>query len=279
MTVREALKRAESRLLIEGVDDPQMEAQVLLAHLLSMSRAQLYTDLPEPIPADAQDRYDRIVERRAVGEPVAYLTGHREFYGLDLHVDSRALIPRPETELLVELALNRASVMERCLIAEVGIGSGAVAVSLARHLPAAIIYATDLSTEALEVAAINCRSYGVEDRVRLLQGDLLGPVPEKVDIIVSNPPYVNRRDLSSLPIEIREHEPRVALDGGADGLDVIRRLLPQVRGSLKPGGTFLMEMGYDQAPRVRELACKAFPESEIDLVEDLAGIKRVLAVR
>ena len=279
MTVRQALKNAESRLLSEGVDDPRMEAQVLLAHLLSVSRARLYADLLDPIPADAQDEYDRMVERRAVGEPTAYLTGRREFYGLDLHVDPRVLIPRPETELLVELALDRASVLERPLIAEVGVGSAAVAVSLARHLPTATIYATDLSTEALEVAAINCRAYGVEDRVRLLHGDLLGPVPEQVDVILSNPPYVNRRDLSSLPIEIREHEPRVALDGGADGLDVIRRLLPQVRDRLKPSGAFLMEIGYDQAHGVRDLACSAFPGSEVELVKDLAGIERVLVVR
>ncbi len=279
MTVRQALKNAESRLLREGVDDPQIEAQVLLAHLLSVSRARLYTDLLEPIPTDAQEVYDRMVERRAVGEPTAYLIGRREFYGLDLHVDPRVLIPRPETELLVELALDSSSALERPIIAEVGVGSGAVAVSLATHLPKATIYATDLSTEALEVAAINCRAYGVEGRVRLLHGDLLVPVPEAMDVIVSNPPYVNRRDLSSLPIEIREHEPRVALDGGADGLDIIRRLLPQVRDRLKPGGTFLMEIGYDQAPPVRDLACSAFPESEVELVNDLAGIERVLVVR
>ena len=279
MTVRDALNRAETRLLSEGVADPRMEAQVLLAHLLSVSRARLYADLLEPIPADAQDEYDQMVERRTVGEPTAYLTNHREFYGLDMHVDPRVLIPRPETELLVELALDRASVLERPIIAEVGVGSGAVAVSLARHLPTATIYATDLSTEALEVAAINCRAHGVEGRVRLLHGDLLVPVPKAMDVIVSNPPYVNRHDLSSLPIEIREHEPLMALDGGADGLDVIRRLLRQVRDRLKPGGTFLMEIGYDQAPRVRDLACSAFPESEVELMKDLAGIERVLVVR
>lgn len=276
--IREVLKRAESLLRQGGVDDPRIEAEVLLAHLLDMDRAQLYAGLDEAIPTEVEDDYDRLLERRAGGEPTAYITGHREFYGLDFYVDSMVLIPRPESELLVELALKHAATSEKCLIADVGTGSGALVVALAKHLPNAIVYATDVSAEAIEVAAINCRRHGVADRVKLPQGDLLEPVPEQVDIIVANPPYVNGDDMLCLPREIREHEPRVALDGGADGLDVVRRLLPQVEAVLKPGGAFFMEMGYDQASRVSKLVCEIFPDSNIELVKDLAGIDRVLAV-
>ncbi len=280
--VKEALHAGRNQLARANVEEPVIEAEILLRHTLDWGRPQLYADWDKEMPKEAWYSYSRLLDRRSKGEPGAYITGHREFYGLDFYVDHRVLIPRPESEALVELAIDY--VTESCrpssrvLIADIGTGSGALAVALVKNLPSATVYATDISREALEVADINIRRHDVEDKVSLLEGDLLDPLPQQVDVIVSNPPYVIREDCDALPIEIREHEPTIALDGGSDGLDVIHRLLNQIQSKLKSGGALFMEMGYDQGQRVKSLAEALFPRAQIGLAKDLSGIDRVLAV-
>ncbi len=282
MKVKEALGWGVKVLQQGEVEEPRIEAEILLRHSLTISRAQLYTEWDGFFPQESQRSFVELIERRLGGEPTAYLTGHREFYGFDLLVDPRVLIPRPESELLVELALKYlediAAKSTPFTAADIGTGSGALAVALAKHFPAALVYATDISPGALVVASINCHRHGVADRVLLLQGDLLDPLPGPVDLLVSNPPYVTQAEMHALPREIREHEPAVALDGGRDGLEVVRRLLPQALGRLKPGGALFMEMGHNQASKVRHLARALFPSARVELAKDLSGVQRVLAV-
>jgi len=232
--------------------------------------------------------YRQLIERRARHEPVAYIVGYKEFYGLDFHVDRRVLIPRPETELLVERAIELASGIrdrdyglgvDSLILADVGTGSGAVAVSLAVNLPQAMVYAIDASAEALEVAAINCCRHAVEDRVHLLQGNLLDPLPMPVNLIVANLPYVREDELAELPPEIKCYEPLSALDGGPDGLSYIRHLLAQAEGYLKPGGAILLEIGARQGKAVLDLARCHFPKADIEVSQDYAGLDRIVIVR
>ena len=275
-TLREALLWGEQTLAQSALDSPRLDAAILLAHALGITRAQLHAH-PRGQPSSAElARYRQLIERRARREPVAYIVGHKEFYELNLFVDNRVLIPRPETELLVEKAIEISQ--RQSVVADVGTGSGAIAVSLAVHLPQALVYATDASPAALEVAVRNCRRHGVEDRVHLLQGHLLEPLPEPVDLIVANLPYVSQAELAQLPPGISRYEPREALDGGPDGLDYIRRLLAQAEGHLEPGGVVLLEIGATQGSAVVALAERHFPAARVGIVRDYAGLDRVVIV-
>jgi len=278
--IKTALRWGSDFLACKGSENPRWEAEVLLAHHLGLSRARLYAQLNRTLPHTALASYRKLVERRACGEPLAYIMGHEEFYGLDFYVDERVFIPRPETELLVEKAFEIAREMEDDLIvADVGTGCGAIAVALAVHLPKAKVYAIDASPEALEVAAINCRRHGVEGQVHLLEGDLLTPLPEPVDIIAANLPYVAREEFAKLSKEILDHEPLSALDGGPDGLAHIRRLLAEAGEHLNLHGAILLEIGATQGPAVVRLAGWHFPKAKIELIKDYAGLDRVVIVR
>lgn len=258
---------------------PRLDAELLLGHVLGWSRARLLAARSEPLEAEHVAAFQGLIERRATGEPVAYLIGHREFYGLDLLVDRRVLTPRPETELLVEQALAVAAAMAHrapLRIADVGTGSGAIAIALAVHLPDAQIYATDLAPEALAVAAANAARHGVAERVTLLQGDLLTPVTERLEIIVSNPPYTI---LDQIDANVRRHEPHLALDGGPDGLEIYRRLLAQAPRWLRLGGALVLEIGALQGPAVTALVQAALPTARVAVVRDLAGHDRVVVGR
>ncbi len=255
-------------------DAPRLEAELLLAHVLRTSRTRLLAHLDHRLDPDQLADYQTIVTLRASGHPLPYLTGHIEFYGLDFEVTPDVLIPRPETETLVERALAR----RPATVIDVGTGSGCIAVALAVHLPQATVYATDISMAALTVARRNAERHRVADRVRLLAGDLLAPCSGAVDLMVSNPPYIAEPEFAALPLSVREHEPRLALDGGADGLAVIRRLLAQAAALLKPGGTLLLEIGASQGKAVRDLARAHFPTASIRIHPDLAGHDRVLEV-
>ncbi len=288
MTLREALLWGSQTLNQHGIDDPRLDAELLLAHCLGLTRTQLYANLQQALSPTGLASYRQLIERRARHEPVAYIVGYKEFYGLDFHVDRRVLIPRPETELLVERAIGLASGIrdrdyglgvDSLILADVGTGSGAVAVSLAVNLPQAMVYAIDASAEALEVAAINCCRHAVEDRVHLLQGDLLDPLPMPVNLIVANLPYVTEKELAELQPEIRCYEPLSALDGGPDGLSYIRHLLAQAEGYLKPGGAILLEIGARQGEAVLDLARCHFPKADIELCQDYAGLDRIVIVR
>lgn len=303
-TIARALYHAGQQLLFSGLvadrAEAHLEAEVLLRHMLGLDRAGLYARLPEPLSPEGMNAYTALLARRLAGEPVAYIIGQREFYGLSFYVDRRVFIPRPETELLVERTLHycqnggdtcgrsntgdtwdRSSGQGLCL-ADVGCGSGCIAVTLAVHLPKARIYAIDISGDALAVAALNARRHGVAERVTFLQGDLLKPLPEPVDIIVANLPYVSHPQLAGLPKGITAYEPLIALNGGPDGLSLIRNLLQQAGAYLRQEGNRLkalfLEIGSDQARAVTTLASEFFPLARINLYHDLAGHPRVLEV-
>ena len=302
VTLVHALDQARHRLRAAGIEDADLEAELLLRHALStaaspsllaergqggevaqISRAHLFAHLDQPLDEAAAARFEAYLQRRLAHEPSAYITGHREFYGLDFLVTPDTLIPRPETETLVdaaiELVTRRAVGAQHApplLIADVGAGCGAIAVALA--LPDATVYALDASPAALAVVAANARRHGVADRVACRQGDLLTPLDAAVDLIVANLPYVKTDDWRDLAPEVRDHEPRLALDGGADGLDLIRRLLAQAPAYLRPGGGLCLEFGDGQEEALLTLGQAAFPQATLSVERDLAGRPRVLVL-
>lgn len=281
MTVKEALYQASKALASAGIEDARLEAELLLMHILYIDRARLYVRLNDQLSSSHTAALSRALKRRLRHEPLAYILGHREFYGRDFLVGPGVLIPRPETELLVEkaLALVEGQFARRnAIIADIGTGCGAIAVSLALLLPEARIYATDISPGALDTARLNCEKHGVQERVRLLQGNLLEPLPEATDIIVANLPYIRDEEVGQLSPEIRLFEPLAALAGGKDGLDVIRQLLAQAGGKMRLGGVILLEIGYGQAEAAVSLAKSFFPKAVVELAKDLAGIDRVVTI-
>lgn len=282
MILRQALQATVQTLLRAGIPDAFIEAELLLGHVLAMSRTQLYTEPERSLTAEEQERLSQLVQRRAGHEPTAYILGHREFYGIDLYVDLNTLIPRPETELLVEKAIELAHRMcsgeGQITIADIGTGCGAVAISLALALPEATIYATDISVPALRVAEANCRRHAVSSRVKLLQGNLLEPLPQSVDMIIANLPYIRSDELADLSPEIRGFEPGIALAGGVDGLDTIRQLLEQMPGKLHRGAGLLLEIGQGQGEMVTALADRCFARADVELISDPGGIERVVRV-
>jgi release factor glutamine methyltransferase len=275
----EALAAARRRLAAAGIEDADLEAEVLLRHVLGWQRHQLYAHLQDDLTPAHDAGFDAVIERRLTHEPTAYIVGHKEFYGLELQTAPVALIPRPETELLVEEALRAARAgAGAALIADVGCGCGAMAVALAYHLPDAVIYALDVSEEALALAARNAARLGLSERIRFLPGDLLDPLPEPVDIIVANLPYVKSGDWETLPPEIREHEPRAGLDGGPTGTEIIERLLRQAPAHLQRRGVLLAEIGWDEGERVQEIARECFSGARVAVKKDLTGLDRLLVV-
>jgi release factor glutamine methyltransferase len=280
MLVQKVLAGAIQTFSNEGVDSPRLDAELLLAHVLGANRAAVLARPERKLTPKELTSFRYLVARRAAREPLAYIVGHREFFGLEFNVDPRVLIPRPETELLVEHALNLARQMPAPIqVADVGAGSGAIAVALAVHLPQATIYALDDSAGALAVTAVNARRHGVVDRVHCLQGDLLSPLPGPVDLIAANPPYVSTGEWQDLIPEIRNYEPRTALDGGPDGLSLIRRLLATAGASLRPGGALLLEIGAEQGQAVTALARESLPQAGVQLVLDYAGLDRLVVAR
>ena len=272
-SVREVLQGAVLHLQAAS-DTARLDAELLLGHVMSVRRAALIAHPERTLSSAQENAYEELVAQRAEHYPLPYLTGHVEFYGLEFGVTPEVLIPRPETELLVDLALAR----EPDTVVDVGTGSACIAVALAVHLPGALIYATDISPAALAVARLNAERHSVAGRVRLFAGDLLTPRPPLVDVIVSNPPYVTDDEWASLPISVRDHEPRLALDGGPDGLTIIQRLLSEAPSVLRPGGSLLIEIGARQAEPAMHLARTAFPEATVRVHPDLAGHDRVLEV-
>ena len=277
--VRQALALGGRCLAKEGLDTPHLDAELLLAHVLGLTRTQLYAQLQRPLSRDEVSLYEALLQRHRRREPVAYILGRKEFYGRAFLVDQRVLIPRPETELLVEQAVTLARTHGYQLIADIGTGSGCIAISLALEFPRAWVYSTDCSPGTLEVAAANCHHHQAQERVKLLQGDLLEALPEAVDMIVSNLPYVPREVLHQLPREVAEYEPREALDGGCGGLEVIGRMLAGAGAWLRPGGALLLEIDAHQGQEASLLARDRFPQARVERYPDYAGLDRVLIVR
>jgi release factor glutamine methyltransferase len=277
--VQEALEGAIRTLSAEGVESPRLDAELLLAHALGVNRASILTWPERRLTPKELTRYRDLVGRRAGREPLAYIVGQREFFDLTFTVDARALIPRPETELLVEHALQSARrLLPPIGIADVGAGSGALAVTMAVHLPLATVYALDSSADALALTAENALLHGVADRVHCLQGDLLSPLPGPLDIIIANLPYIASAEWDDLAPEIRDYEPRAALDGGAEGLTLIHRLLSTAGPYLKPKGSILLEIGARQGAAVTALAHQSFPQANVQLAQDYAGLDRLLII-
>ncbi|MFV9507370.1 MAG: peptide chain release factor N(5)-glutamine methyltransferase [Oscillochloridaceae bacterium umkhey_bin13] len=275
-TLAELIRNAATQLAPSSTT-PRLDAELLLAHTLGWSRARLLAERDhQPTPAQLA-AFTSLVARRVAREPVAYLLGQKAFYGLDLLVTPAVLIPRPETELLVELTLSVAQQYFAPRIADIGTGSGAIVIALATHLPNAILYATDLSTAALELAARNLNQFGLSNRVHLLQGDLLAPLPEPIDIIVSNPPYTI---LAEIEPGVYQYEPHLALDGGGpDGADLYRRLIPGLPAALRPGGAVLLEIGAWQGAVVADLLQQTFPKASVRVHQDLAGHDRIVTLQ
>ena len=281
MTIGTNIQEASRCLAAQGIPDAHWEAEHLMGHILSLDQASIYTYWGGEITSLQAGHFHSLLERRLQREPLAYITSCWDFYGLEFALDRRVLVPRPETELLVEQTLEvlKAGSFPKsgCRIADVGTGCGNIAITLALHLPYAFVYALDSSAGALEVAALNCKDHDVEERVRLIQGDLLSLLPEPVDAVVANLPYIRSSELELLQPEIARYEPREALDGGLDGLSIIRRLISQVRGSLKPGGAVFLEIGDRQMEPVVGLLKRHLPKATIRVAPDLAGHPRAVS--
>ena len=277
MTLQQVLGRARDVLVANSIEDASLEGEILLRQALGIDRVRLYANLNSELSAEQENEVWHLVQRRLSGEPAAYIAGHREFYGFDFFVDRRVLIPRPETELLVEKAIGLAQTYTMAAVADIGTGSSAIAISLALNLPRIKIYASDVSTDALEVARINCEKHGVAGRIQLLPGDMLEPLPEPVDLILANLPYVTEQEISQAGLA--DFEPLIALNGGSDGLDGIRRLGEQATDKLNPQGGMLLEIGWGQGQAVTNLLRRNFPSASLEIIPDLQGIERVISPR
>ena len=278
-TIRRVLDWTRGHFEKQQVDDPRLTSEILLGHVLSVPRVKLYMDLERPLSKDELATYRGLIQRRLAGEPTQYLTQVREFYGRKFHVDARVLIPRGETELLVEAALQAVAKDAPARVLDLCTGSGCVSISIAAERPQASVWASDLSPDALAVARQNAEALGVGGRVTFFEGDLFAAVPEGAtfDVIVSNPPYVKAGELPGLQKEVQK-EPRLALDGGADGLDVIRRLIVAAKTRLKPGGLLALEIGDEQGPALSTLLTQA-DYRDVRIEKDLARHDRLALAR
>ena len=294
MHIREALKTGIGRLREAGVSAYTLAAELLLLHAIGKDRAWIYAHPEEPLSPSQENNFLAMLSRREAGEPVQHLTGRQEFWGLDFEVTRDVLIPRPETEHLIEVTLDRLALREvragrpqvadgnGMVIADIGTGSGCIAIALAKELPKARFYASDISQAALAVAQRNAAKHGVSNRIDFAHSNLLerkraaDRVPATFDAIVSNPPYVGRREADSLDREVRDHEPEAALYGGEEGYELYGELIAQSAQHLKAAGLLVLELGYNSLPAVQPLL--EGPEwTGINVTNDLAGIPRVIA--
>lgn len=299
MDIRAALKEAITRLRAVNVPSHTLAAELLLMYSLGRDRTWLYTHPEAELEPGVAEKFFALVARRAAGEPTQYLTGHQEFWGLDFEVTPAVLIPRPETEHVVEVALERLGARgiqinfatgapsPQLRIADVGTGSGCIAVALAHELPHAEIIATDISAAALEVGKRNAARHGVADRIQFIEGNLLenllheSPITihesRHFDLIVSNPPYVARSEAVNLPREVRDYEPEAALFGGPTGAEFYARIIRQSAALLRPGGILVLELGYDSAAHVGGHLSTSPEWNDLRITNDLAGIPRVIS--
>jgi release factor glutamine methyltransferase len=293
MDARTALKAGVARLREAGVPSFTLAAELLLLHVAGRDRTWLYAHPEDNLSKEQRELFFALIARRVSGEPTQYLTGKQEFWGLEFEVTPAVLIPRPETEHVIEVALDRLAVREiragrrqttsgeGLLIADVGTGSGCIAVSLAKDLPNAKFVATDVSRAALEVARRNATRHGVADRIEFVEASLLEGIGEQAsghrfELVVSNPPYIGRREKPALAPEVRDHEPELALYGGEEGYELYGGLIAQAAAQLKAGGILVLELGHDSLPAVQPLLDES-TWTRIGVTNDLAGIPRVIA--
>jgi release factor glutamine methyltransferase len=280
-TVARIIDWTTAHLRKHGSESPRLEAEILLAHARNCPRIQLYVQYNELLSEAERGAMRDLVRRRAQSEPVAYLVGHREFFGLSFRVTPDVLIPRPETETLVLELITAAKALSGPRILDIGTGSGCIAVAAAVNLPEAAITATDINPRALDVARENAARHGVAERIRFLEGDLFAPLAtdERFDMLVSNPPYVADAEMETLPADVRLHEPATALRAGLQGLDVITRLVAAAPAHLAPGGTLLLEIAPEQAPAVHELLNQTGSFDPARTIKDPFGKDRVVVAR
>ena len=281
-TIQKLLNWTAEYLTSKGVDSPRLSAEMLLSEALGLKRIELYTQFGQEVPQQQLDMLHGLVKRAGLHEPVAYLIGRTEFYSLELDITADCLIPRPETELLVQRAIEflrtRSGVQYIC---DLCTGSGCIAVAIAKNVPEARVTATDIFSAALEVAARNVEKHRLKEQVRLLCGDLFEPVIQQLDVnqfdlIVCNPPYVSTAEYEKLDKNVKDYEPVSALLAGADGMDVYRRIIKKVDEILKPGAALMLEIGYAQGPAVRNLLEQTGAFAEIKIEKDLQNNDRVV---
>jgi release factor glutamine methyltransferase len=295
-SVRALLKQGIEQLRVANVPSFTLAAELLLLHVTAQNRTWLYSHPEEILPESVAEAYFALLGRRSSGVPTQHLTGKQEFWGLEFEVTADVLIPRPETEHLIEVALDRLAVREiragrhqkltgeNITLVDIGTGSGCIAITLAKELPRATVFATDVSLPALKVARRNGARHGLEERIQFVHSNLLeafAPAATRnrqqvFDLIISNPPYVSLRESDSLPIEVREHEPRVALFGGEEGYELYGELIPQAIEHLKPGGLLVLELGYNSLAAVEPLLDRCDWHG-LSVTKDLAGIPRVIS--
>jgi release factor glutamine methyltransferase len=282
MQLKQAVDAAYELLVANDVPSPRLNAELLLMFVLARERVYLFAHPERELSSEEQYRYDQVIRERARGCPTQYITGHQEFWGLDLLVSPAVLIPRPETEHVVETVLELVKQFDpdprrRLRMVDVGTGSGCIALALVSELPQADVHAGDISEEALEMARINAARLGLDQRVHFRKSDLLAAFPrDTFDFVVSNPPYVGDSEADKVQKQVRDFEPRIAVFSGKEGIEVYRRLIPQAREALKPGGWFVAEIGFSAEEKVKELLAGW---ADIQVTADLQGIPRVIAAR
>jgi release factor glutamine methyltransferase len=280
MQLKHAVDSAYELFVANDVPSPRLNAELLLMFVLGQERAYLYAHPERELTAEEQERYDDAIRERARGCPTQYITGHQEFWGLDLLVSPAVLIPRPETEHLVEAVLElvkRREPEEKLRLVDVGTGSGCIALALASELPQAEIHACDLSEEALEMARANAARLGLENRIAFRKSDLLSAYAgEAFDFVISNPPYVGESEADKVQRQVREFEPKAAVFSGQEGMDIYRRLIPEAKKALRPGGWFAAEIGFSAEQKVRALLVGW---DDVQVMSDLQGIPRVIAAK
>lgn len=291
LDVRAALKNGIAQLRDAHVPSFTLAAELLLLHALGRNRTWIYSHPEEEISPLASQQYFSLIARRAAGEPTQHLTGKQEFWGLEFEVTPDVLIPRPETEHVIEVALDRLALRELragrkqtltgegLQIADIGAGSGCIAIALAKELPGVTIHATDISPAALAVAKRNAVRHSVSDQIHFLESNLLDGVshsPRSFDLIASNPPYIGHREAATLMREVRDHEPEIALFGGEEGYELYADLITQAAAHLKPGGLLVLELGHNSLPAVQPLL-DVLTWTNVAVTNDLAGIPRVIA--
>ncbi|MDZ7330464.1 MAG: peptide chain release factor N(5)-glutamine methyltransferase [candidate division KSB1 bacterium] len=284
--VLEILKLSADYLGKKEIDNARLNAELLLGHLLKLNRVQLYLNFERPLTPDELEQYRQLLRRRAAHEPIQYILGETEFFSLKFKLNQYTLIPRPETELLVErvieLCQDRYGADKTISIFDIGTGCGNIAIALAKHLPNSRLIAVDIQPEAIKIAGQNALAHEVSDRIRFVQLDIFSdawPVTELFDVIVSNPPYVSRHEFDQLPKEVKDFEPYIALDGGTDGLDFYRRIAQIALSLLSPVGFIAIEIGALQFEAVRELFDSTHIFRSVELVRDLNGLPRIVMAK
>lgn len=284
MTLAEAIQKAAESLSAQNIPNARLDAELLLRHTLGKDRAWLLVHMQDGLDDQRQRSFELNIERRKLREPLQYITGAQEFWGIPFMVTPDVLIPRPETEFVVESALKAISGINTPVIVDLCTGSGCIAISLAKELPKARVFATDLSDRAMLIARENARRNEVADHIRFLEGDLFGPLKEMdirggIDCIVTNPPYVRSGDLATLQAEVRDFEPSMALVAGRSGTEIAEKIIDQSPEYLRPGGSLIMEMGIGQTAALRKIIEDTHRFGPAEIVKDLTGIERVITAK